>query len=297
MYQNGIIANAQGLWHPLDFLSRSSLDERKIDGLTTLALSPRSERQAFLDLSIARTDLSNRLAYGLPYVLNAAVGVDVELHDRLVQRIRSAPRSGARAMPFVDRVLAQQWLGEEPNEEPNIDEFFGAIEKTTNVNQLYTLGQGLSALAGELDAAQAQAVVPKVLEMIEKTTNVNQLYTLGQGLSALAGELDADQKAYALDAIGASMLRTRSGVQGYFLARSAGAFLKGTRLNDQRASYWIEACRHPFVDRSEVARAIRLGNPGAPSEEQGLWALLRWAVAEYKIDPRASLKPPVAENR
>ena len=93
------------------------------------------------------------------------------------------------------------------------------------------------------------------------------------------------------------MLRVRNGFQGYFLAQSASAFLKGARLSGQRARYWIEACRHPFVDRSEVARAIRLGNPGAPSEEQGLWALLRWAVAEYKIDPRASLKPPVAENR
>jgi len=157
-------------------------------------------------------------------------------------------------MPFVDRVLAQQWLGEEPD----IDEFFGAIEKTTNANQLRALGQGLSALAGKLDA---------------------------------------DQKAYALDAIGALMLAARSGVQGHVLAQAASSFLKSARLSGQRARYWIEACRHPFVDRSEVARAIRLGNPGAPSEEQGLWALLRWAVAEYKIDPRASLKPPVAENR
>src|SRR5262249_30444676 len=98
-------------------------------------------------------------------------------------------------------------------------------------------------------------------------------------------------------AIGASMLRARSGVQSYFLAQSANAFLKGARLSGQRARSWIEACRHPFVDCSKVARAIRLGNPGAPSEEQGLWALLRWAVVEYKIDPRASLKPPVEANR
>jgi hypothetical protein len=335
MNQNGIIANAQGLWHPLDFSSGSELDERKIDGLMTLARSPRSERQAFLDLSVARTDLSDRLSYGLPYVLNAAVGVDVELHDRLVQRIRSVPRSGDRAMPFVDRVLAQQWLGEEPD----IDEFFGAIEKTTDPDQLTALGSGLSALAGKLDAAQAQAVVPMFLELIEKTlysnqltaivsglsalagkldaaqaqavvpkflaliektTAPDQLTALGSGLSALAGKLDADQKAYALDAIGASMLVARSGFQGSSLAQSASAFLEGVPLSGQRARDWIEACRHPFVDRSQVARAIRLGNPGnpgAPSEERGLWALLRWAVVEYKIDPRASLKPPVAENR
>jgi hypothetical protein len=332
MYEKSIVANAQGLWHPLDFSSSSRLDARKVDGLRSLALSPRSERQAFLDLSIARTDLSDRLAYGLPYVLNAAVGVDVELHDLLVQRIRSTPRSGDRAMPFVDRVLAQQWLGEEQD----IDEFFGAIEKTTNSAQLDTLGEGLSVLAGKLDAAQAQAVVAKYVEMIEKTTNFAQLDTLGQGLSvlagkldaaqaqavvakyvemiekttdparlralgsglrALAGKLDADQKAYALDAIGASMLVARSGFQGSSLAQSASAFLEGVPLSGQRARYWIEACRHPFVDRSEVARAIRLGDPGAPSEEQGLWALLRWAVGEYKIDSRASLKPPVAENR
>jgi len=108
MYQNGIIANAQGLWHPLDFSSINGIDERKLEGLMTLALSPRNEREVFLDLSIVRTDLSDRLAYGLTYVLNAAVGVDVELHDRLVQRIQSAPRSGDRAMPIVDRVLAQQ---------------------------------------------------------------------------------------------------------------------------------------------------------------------------------------------
>ena len=239
MYQNGIVANAQGLWHPLDFFSGSSLDERKIDGLMTLALSPRSERQAFLDLSIARTDLSDRLAYGLPYVLNAAVGVDVALHDRLVQRIRSAPRRGDRAMPFVDRVLAQQWLGEEPD----IDEFFGVIEKTRDSEQLKALGQGLSALAGKLDAAQAQAVVAKYVEMIKKPRDFEQLDALGQGLSALAGKFDADQKAYALEAIGASMLRTRSGVHGYFWAQSASAFLKGTRLSGQRARYWIEACR------------------------------------------------------
>ena len=235
-------------------------------------------------------------------------------------------------MPFVDRVLTQQWLGKELD----IDEFFGVIEKitdsdqlnalgqglsalanklnaaqtqavvskfleriekTTDSGQLYTLGQGLSALAGELDAAQVQAVVPKVLERVEKITDSGQLSTLGQGLSALAGKLDAAQKAHVLDAIGASMLRERSGFQGYFLAQSASAFLEGVPLSGQRARYWIEACRHPFVDRSEVARAIRLGNPGAPSEEKGLWALLRWAVGEYKIDPRASLKPPVAENR
>jgi hypothetical protein len=152
-------------------------------------------------------------------------------------------------------------------------------------------------VAGKLDAAQAQAVMPKLLEMIEKTTDSSQLNALGQGLSAVAGKLDADQKAYALDAIGASMLRTRNGVKGYFLARSANAFLEGVPLSGQRARDWIEACRHPFVDRSQVARAIRLGNPGAPSEEQGLWAFLRWAVVEYKIDPRASLKSPVAENR
>jgi hypothetical protein len=133
--------------------------------------------------------------------------------------------------------------------------------------------------------------------MIEKTPDVNQLNALGPGLSALAGKLDAAQKAYALDAIGVSMLRARNGFQGYRLAQLASAFLDGVSLSGQRARYWIEACRHPFVDRSKVARAIRLGNPGAPSEEQGLWALLRWAVAEYKIDPRASLKPPVAENR
>jgi hypothetical protein len=277
MYQNGIVANAQGLWHPLDFSSRSELDERKVDGLMTLARSPRSERQSFLDLSIARTDLSDRLAYGLPYVLNAAVGIDVDLHDRLAEGIRATPRSGDGAMPFVDRVLAQQWLGEELD----IDEFFGAIEKTTDVKQLYALGQGLSALAGKLDAAQAQAVVakcvemiekttdvnqrdvlgrglsalagkldaaqaqavvPKVLEMIEKTTDVQQLNALGQGLSALAGKLDAAQKAYALDAIGASMLRARNGFQGYRLAQSASAFLDGVSLSGQRARYWIEAC-------------------------------------------------------
>jgi ribosomal protein S7 len=274
-------------------------------------------------------------------------------------------------MPFVDRVLAQQWLGEELD----IDEFFGAIEKTTNSEQLHALGQGLSALAGKLnaaqaragvakflemiakttdpdqfnalgqglsalagklDAAQAQAVMAKFLEMIAKTTSLYQLHALGQGLSALAGKLDAaqaqagvakyvemiakttdsdelralgqglsalagkldaEQKAYALDAIGASMLRARNGFQGSFLAQSASAFLEGVPLSGQRARYWIEACRHPFVDRSQVARAIRLGNPGAPSEEQGLWALLRWAVAKYKIDSRASLKPPVADNR
>jgi hypothetical protein len=196
-------------------------------------------------------------------------------------------------MPFIDRMLAQQWLGEEPD----IDEFFGAIEKTTSSGQRDALGQGLSALAGKLDAAQAQAVVPKFLEMIEKTTSSGQRDALGQGLSVLAGKLDADQKVHALDVIGASMLRTRNSLQGHLLARSASAFLKGVPLSGQRARDWIEACRHPFVDRSQVARAIRLGNPAAPSEEQGLWALLRWAVAEYKIDPRASLKPPVAENR
>jgi hypothetical protein len=128
---------------------------------------------------------------------------------------------------------------------------------------------------GSLNAAQAQVVVAKFLEMIEKTTSFGQLDTLGQGLSALAGKLDAEQKAYALDAIGASMLRARNGFQGSFLAQSAIAFLEGVPLSGQRARYWIEACRHPFVDRSEVARAIRLGNPGVPSEEQGLWALLR----------------------
>ena len=41
-------------------------------------------------------------------------------------------------MPFVDRVLAQQWLGEEPD----IDEFFGAIEKTTDSDQLTPSAQG-----------------------------------------------------------------------------------------------------------------------------------------------------------
>jgi hypothetical protein len=68
-------------------------------------------------------------------------------------------------------------------------------------------------------------------------------------------------------------------------------------LDDQRARYWIEACRQPFVDRLEVARAIRLGNPEAPGEEQGLWAFLRWAVVEYNIDPRASLTFPMADNK
>ena len=142
-------------------------------------------------------------------------------------------------------------------------------------------------------------MVAKYVELIEKTTDFGQLGALGQWLSALAGKLDADQKAYALDAIGASMLRTRNGDQGYSLARLAGAFLEGVPLSGQRARDWLEACRHPFVDRLQVARAIRLGNPGAgaPSEEQGLWTLLRWAVVEYKIDPRASLQPPVAENR
>jgi hypothetical protein len=133
--------------------------------------------------------------------------------------------------------------------------------------------------------------------MIEKSTNSRQLGALGQGLSALAGKLNAAQKAYALDAIGVSMLRTRNGVKGRSLAQSASAFLEGVPLSGQRARDWIEACRHPFVDRLQVARAIRLGNSGAPGEEQGIWALLRWAVAEYKIDPRASLKPPVVENR
>jgi hypothetical protein len=281
------------LWHPLDFSSVSMLDERKINGLMTLARSPRSERQAFLDLSIVRVDLSDRLAYGLPYVLNAAVGVDVALHDRLVQGIQSAPRSGDRAMPLVDRVLTQQWLGEEPE----IDELFGAIRQTTDPSQLGALGPGLSALAAKLEAAQASAVLPQFLEAIRQTTDPYQLSALGPGLSALAGKLEADQKASALDMIGASMFGARSDTGGYFLAQSANAFLKGARLNTQRARDWIEACRQPFVDRSEVARAIRLGNPEAPGEEQGLWALIRWALVEYKIDPRASLKFPMAENK
>jgi hypothetical protein len=254
MYEKSIIVNAQGLWHPLNFSSVDTLDERKAGGLVTLARAPRSERRSFIDLSLSRPDLSDRLAYNLPYVLNAAIGIDIKLHDRLVQRIRSTLRSGDGAMPFVDRVLVQQWLGEEPG----IDELFRAIEKTTDSDQLRVLGEGLSALAGKLDA---------------------------------------DQKARALDTIGASMFGARSDVQGYFLAQLANAFLEGARLNGQRARDWIDACRYPFVDRVEVARAIRLGNPGAPGEEQGLWAFLRWAVVEYKIDPRASLKPPVAENR
>jgi len=108
----------------------------------------------------------------------------------------------------------------------------------------------LSALAGELDAAQVQAVVPKVLERVEKITDSGQLSTLGQGLSALAGKLDAAQKAHVLDAIGASMLRERSGFQGYFLAQSASAFLEGVPLSGQRARYWIEACRHPQYRKS-----------------------------------------------
>jgi hypothetical protein len=328
MYEYGIVMNAQGLWHSLDFSSSSW----PFDGLITLARSPRSERQSFLNLSIARADLSDRLAYGFPHVLNAAVGIDYELHDRLAEEIRSTLRSGDRAMPFVARVLTQQWLGEELD----INKLFEAIEKTTASAQLYTLGQGLSALVDKLDAAQASVVLPQFLEALGKTTAFGlhyalrqelsalvdkldaaqasavlpqflealgktmaseQLYALSQGLSALAGRLDADQKAHKLAVIGASMLEARSGVQAYFLAQSASAFLEGVPLSGQRARYWIEACRHPFVDRSEVARAIRLGNPGAPSEEQGLWALLRWAVAEYKIDSRASLKPPVAENR
>ena len=250
MYEYGIVMNAQGLWHSLDFSSSSW----PFDGLITLARSPRSERQSFLNLSIARTDLSDRLAYGFPHVLNAAVGIDYELHDRLAEEIRSTFKSGDRAMPLVARVLTQQWLGEELN----IDELFEAIRKT---------------------AAS------------------NTLYALGQGLSALVGRLDADQKAHKLDTIGASILEARSGVQAYFLAHLASAFLEGVPLSGQRARYWIEACRHPFIDCSQVARATRLGNPGAPSEEHGLWAFLRWAVVEYKIDLRASLKPPVAENR
>jgi hypothetical protein len=172
-----------------------------------------------------------------------------------------------------------------------------ALGQTTTYDQRNALGQGLRALAGKLDATQASAVLPQVLKALGQTTTPDQLYALSQGLSALAGNLNADQKARALDVIGASMLGAQSSVAGYFLAQSANAFLKGARLNGQRASYWIQACRHPFVDRSEVARAIRLGNPGAPSEEQGLWALLRWAVVEYKLEPHASLKPPVVENR
>ena len=155
-----------------------------------------------------------------------------------------------------------------------VPKFLEAIEKTEDPDQLGVLGQGLSALAGKLDAAQAQAVVPKFLEMIEKTKDPDQLGVLGQGLSALASKLAEDHKARALDTISASMLEARSGFQGYFLAQSASAFLEGARLNGERASYWIKACRHPFVDCSEVARAIRLGNPGAPGEEKGLWALL-----------------------
>ena len=36
------------------------------------------------------------------------------------------------------------------------------IEKTTDFSRLFALGQGLSALAGKLDAAQAHAVLPQV---------------------------------------------------------------------------------------------------------------------------------------
>jgi hypothetical protein len=144
MYKKSIDLNAQALWHPLAFSSRSEIDERMVGGLMALAQSPRSERQAFLDLSIGRTGLSERLAYGLPYILNAAIGVDVELHDWFVQKIRSTSRGGGRSMPLVDRVLAQQWLGEEPE----IDELFGAILQTTNASQLGYLGTNLSTLAG-----------------------------------------------------------------------------------------------------------------------------------------------------
>ena len=142
-------------------------------------------------------------------------------------------------MSFVNRVLVQQWLGEKTD----IDELFGAIEKTTDSEQLAALGQGLRALVGKLDAGQANAVVAKYVEAIEKTTDSGQLAALGQSLSVLADNLAADQKTRVLDAIGVSMLGVRSGVQSYFLAQLASAFLKGVRLNDQRARDWIEACR------------------------------------------------------
>ena len=57
------------------------------------------------------------------------------------------------------------------------------IEKTTDVNQRNVLGQGLSALAGKLDAAQAQAVVAEVCgdDREDHGRQHLQLNALGQG--------------------------------------------------------------------------------------------------------------------
>ncbi len=87
-YQAGVAANAQALWHPLRFEANTgNLTSVNAHGLLNLARANREPRSEAIYKALDNENLLGELAKSDAYILNAALGLDIELRDIYIQKL------------------------------------------------------------------------------------------------------------------------------------------------------------------------------------------------------------------
>ena len=176
--------------------------ETEWDALWRLAASSDSVRFSFLEQALADPGDCRRIDSRAKNVLQALVGLDPVRKEHIIEIlllpdninyaysnrniISTASTLLASRSTRNHKVLASTFLIE-------------AIEKTTDPDALRALAEGLTAVLGKLEPADAQKAYAALVAAIEKTTDTRRTRRLAEGLKAVLGKLEPAnaQKAYA----------------------------------------------------------------------------------------------------
>src|SRR5208282_5941906 len=178
--------------------------EKEWDALWRLAASSDSVRFSFLEQALADPGDCRRIDSCAKNALQALVGLDPVRKEHIIEILLSPDNinyscSNRNIISTASTLLASRSTRNHKVLASTC--LIEAIEKTTQADfrALSALAEGLKAVLGKLEPADAQKTSAALVAAIEKTTDPGALSALAEGLKAVLGKLEpADaQKAYA----------------------------------------------------------------------------------------------------
>ncbi len=269
--------------------------ETEWDALWRLAASSDSVRFSFLEQALADPGDCRRIDSRAENVLQALVGLDPVRKEHIIEILLSHYNityvySNRNIISTASTLLASRSTR---NHKVLASTFLiAAIEKTTNPYALCALAEGLKAVPGKLEPADAQKASAALLATIEKTTNPFVLRALAEGLKAVLGKLEpADaQKAYA--ALVAAIEKTTDSSALHALAEGLkavpGVVDVATLLNLAKFPNCVDDLRAAVLEIIE--------RQNAPAKFEGdVWKMVEWT--QQQKPPLDVTSPPKRRQR
>ena len=189
-------------------------------------------KDAFVRKCLTDSSSHSALLKRRSFVSQAIIGLDpnVDQRKRVLKELLSRRKDGPlnsdsreHFFPWITDICSSSPSDFENESTIVAAELVAAMQKTTDLRELISLGDALGSLGEKLPATYAAEGAKELVAAIQKTTDDDQLSSLDSALGSLADRLPATQAAEVAKAIAAAIQETADDDQRISLGGALGS--------------------------------------------------------------------------